>query len=95
MPATAREVTGNLDDTQLRALEERLTYLRELEERRAAIVASIEERNEADPRPLKAEILQAETKQRLEPLPAVQAEAPHQGPRSPAKPASRRWPKPC
>ena len=31
-----KEVTGNLDDTQLRTLEERLTYLRELEERRAA-----------------------------------------------------------
>ena len=34
-----KEATGGLDDTQLRALEERLTYLRELDERRAAIVA--------------------------------------------------------
>ena len=33
-----KEVTGGLDDTQLRTLEERLTYLRELEERRAAIL---------------------------------------------------------
>ncbi|MBN8501315.1 MAG: hypothetical protein J0M19_09220, partial [Sphingomonadales bacterium] len=32
-----KEVTGNLDDTQLRTLDERLSYLRELEERRAAI----------------------------------------------------------
>ena len=38
-----KEVTGNLDDTQLRNLEERLLYLRELEERRAVILASIEE----------------------------------------------------
>ena len=38
-----KEVTGSLDDTQLRMLEERLRYLRELEERRGAILASIEE----------------------------------------------------
>ena len=38
-----KEVTGNLDDTQLRTLEERLIYLRELEDRRAAIIASIDE----------------------------------------------------
>ncbi len=38
-----KEVTGNLDDTQLRMLEERLLYLRELEERRAAILSSIDE----------------------------------------------------
>src|ERR1700684_678614 len=36
-----KEVTDNLDDTQLRNLEERLLYLRELEDRRAAIIASI------------------------------------------------------
>ncbi len=62
-----KEVTGNLDDTQLRTLEERLTYLREMEERRAAIVASIEEQGKMTPE-LKVEILQAETKQRLEDL---------------------------
>ena len=38
-----KEVTGGLDDTQLRNLEERLGYLRELEERRAAVIASIDE----------------------------------------------------
>jgi uncharacterized protein len=38
-----KEVTDNLDDTQLRNLEERLLYLRELEDRRAAIIASIDE----------------------------------------------------
>ena len=36
-----KEVTGGLDDTQLRALEERLTYLRELESRRASILKII------------------------------------------------------
>ena len=38
-----KEATGTLDDAQLRTLEERLRYLRELEERRAAILASIAE----------------------------------------------------
>ena len=38
-----KEATGGLDDVQLRLLEERLTYLRELEERRKTIVTSIEE----------------------------------------------------
>jgi uncharacterized protein len=38
-----KEATGNLDDTQLRSLEERLLYLRELEDRRAAVLASIAE----------------------------------------------------
>lgn len=38
-----KEVTGGLDDTQLRTLEERLGYLRELEERRATVLKTIEE----------------------------------------------------
>src|SRR5271155_5192037 len=38
-----KEATGGLDDAQLRTLDERLRYLRELEERRAAILASVEE----------------------------------------------------
>ena len=38
-----KEATGGLDDGQLRLLETRLTYLRELEERRAAIIKSVEE----------------------------------------------------
>jgi len=62
-----KEVTGGLDDTQLRTLEERLGYLRELEERRTAIVASIDEQGKLTPE-LKAEVLAAETKQRLEDL---------------------------
>jgi len=62
-----KEVTGGLDDTQLRTLEERLSYLRELEERRAAVLASIEEQGKLTPE-LKAQIEAAETKQRLEDL---------------------------
>ncbi|WP_256795383.1 Tex family protein [Terrabacter sp. Ter38] len=60
-----KEVTGGLDDTQLRTLEERLGYLRELEERRAAVLASVEEQGKLD-ETLRAQILAAETKARLE-----------------------------
>src|SRR5690554_1070131 len=62
-----KEATGGLDDTQLRTLEERLAYLRELEARRAQILASIEEQKKLTPE-LKAAIEAAETKQRLEDL---------------------------
>ncbi len=62
-----KEVTGGLDDTQLRTLEERLIYLRELEDRRQSILASIEEQGKLTPE-LKADIEGAETKQRLEDL---------------------------
>ena len=62
-----KEVTGGLDDTQLRNLEARLTYLRELEDRRAAIIASIEEQGKMTPELLDA-IVHAEDKTRLEDL---------------------------
>ncbi|MGM0544617.1 MAG: Tex family protein [Pseudomonadota bacterium] len=62
-----KEVTGALDDTQLRQLDERLRYLRELEERRVAILAAIDEQGKLEG-PLKAAIDAAETKQRLEDL---------------------------
>ena len=62
-----KEVTGGLDDTQLRTLDERLIYLRELEDRRAAILSSIDEQGKLTPE-LKAEVDGAETKQRLEDL---------------------------
>ncbi len=62
-----KEVTGGLDDTQLRLLEERLTYLREMEERRAAILASIAEQGKLTPE-LAQLIDAADTKQRLEDL---------------------------
>jgi len=62
-----KEVTGGLDDTQLRTLEERLGYLRELEERRSAVLASIEEQGKLTPQ-LRHDIEHAEAKQRLEDL---------------------------
>ncbi len=62
-----KEVTGNLDDTQLRTLEERLIYLRELEDRRAAIIASIEEQGKMTDA-LRQAIEAGATKQALEDL---------------------------
>ncbi|MBS0511473.1 MAG: RNA-binding transcriptional accessory protein [Proteobacteria bacterium] len=62
-----KEVTGGLDDTQLRTLEERLGYLRELEDRRATVLASIDEQGKLTPE-LRADIENADTKQRLEDL---------------------------
>ncbi len=62
-----KEVTGGLDDTQMRQLEERLRYLREMEERRATILASISEQDKLSP-PLEAAIRAADTKSRLEDL---------------------------
>jgi uncharacterized protein len=62
-----KEATGGLDDAQLRTLSERLVYLRELEERRAAILKSIEEQKKLTPE-LRASIEAADSKQRLEDL---------------------------
>ncbi len=62
-----KEVTGGLDDIQLRELETRLSYLRELEERRAAVLKSIEEQGKLTPQ-LRAAIEAAPTKQELEDL---------------------------
>ncbi|BFG73147.1 Tex family protein [Paraburkholderia terrae] len=62
-----KEVTGNLDDTQLRTLEERLLYLRELEDRRAAIIASIDEQGKLTDE-LRVAIEAADSKQVLEDL---------------------------
>jgi len=60
-----KEATGALDDAQLRTLEDRLRYLRELEERRAAILASIREQGKLD-EALEAAIRAADSKSRLE-----------------------------
>ena len=60
-----KEVTGALDDAQLRTLEERLRYLRELDERRAAILESIRAQGKLDDE-LKAQIMAADSKARLE-----------------------------
>ncbi|CAM3827005.1 Tex family protein [Vreelandella rituensis] len=62
-----KEVTGALDDTQLRQLDERLRYLRELEERRAAVIAAIDEQGKLSDE-LAAKLQAADTKQRLEDL---------------------------
>ncbi|WP_438950882.1 Tex family protein [Porticoccus sp.] len=62
-----KEVTGGLDDTQLRTLEERLGYLRELEDRRSTILSRIDEQGKLSPE-LKNAILHADTKTRLEDL---------------------------
>jgi protein Tex len=62
-----KEATGGLDDVQLRVLEQRLVYLRELDERRAAILKSIGEQGKLTPQ-LQANIDSADTKQRLEDL---------------------------
>jgi protein Tex len=62
-----KEATGGLDDAQLRTLEERLRYLRELEERRGAILNSIREQGKLDDA-LEARIMAVDSKARLEDL---------------------------
>jgi uncharacterized protein len=62
-----KERTGGLDDTQLRDLETRLGYLRELEERRIAVLASIDEQGKLDDA-LRRDIEAADSKARLEDL---------------------------
>ncbi len=62
-----KEVTGALDDTQMRHLEERLHYLRDMEDRRSTILASIEEQGKLTPA-LQQSIMDASTKNRLEDL---------------------------
>src|SRR6195952_3368228 len=60
-----KEITGGLDDSQLRTLKERLNYLRELEERRTTILNSVREQGKLDAG-LEAAILAADSKGRLE-----------------------------
>ena len=62
-----KEVTGGLDDSQLRLLQERLVYLRDMEERRAVVMESIAAQGKLTEE-LKQALLQAETKQRIEDL---------------------------
>ncbi|MDK2125722.1 Tex family protein [Parachitinimonas caeni] len=62
-----KEATGGLDDTQLRHLEERLRYLRELEDRRTTVIESIREQGKLTAE-LEAELLTADNKTRLEDL---------------------------
>ena len=60
-----KEVTGGLDDTQLRSLADRLSYLRDLESRRAAILESIKAQDKLTPELARA-VAGAETKAALE-----------------------------
>jgi uncharacterized protein len=60
-----KEATGTLDDAQLRTLEERLRYLRELDERRTAVLESIDAQGKLDDA-LRAQIMAADSKARLE-----------------------------
>ncbi|WP_344870239.1 Tex-like N-terminal domain-containing protein, partial [Gordonia hankookensis] len=60
-----KEVTGSLDDAQLRTLDERLRYLRELDERRDAVLASIDEQGKLTDE-LRSALSAAETKARVE-----------------------------
>ena len=62
-----KEVTGALDDSQLRQLEERLVYLRELEDRRQSVLSAIDEQGKLTDE-LAASLRAADTKQRLEDL---------------------------
>ena len=62
-----KEVTGGLDDTQLRLLQERLIYLRDMEARRAAVIESIDSQGKLTDE-LKKALLGADTKQRIEDL---------------------------
>ncbi|PQJ65311.1 RNA-binding transcriptional accessory protein [Vibrio jasicida] len=62
-----KEVTGGLDDTQLRTLDSRLSYLRELDDRRQTILKSIQEQGKLTPE-LEQEITRADSKTRLEDL---------------------------
>ena len=83
MPFIARyrkEVTGGLDDTQLRNLETRLGYLRELEDRRQAILKSIAEQGKLTDALEKSHQHHAQQNRTGRSLPALQAEAPYTRP---------------
>ena len=89
-----KEATGALDDAQLRALEERLNYLRELEERRTAILSSVREQGKLDAalrRPFSPPTAKVASKISI--CRSSRSAAPR--PRSPRRPASSRCPNCC
>jgi len=88
-----KEVTGGLDDTQLRNLETRLGYLRELEDRRQAILKSIGEQGKLS-EALEKAINATLSKTELEDLYRTNLNAAPAG-KSPLKPVSNRWPICC
>lgn len=89
-----KEVTGGLDDTQLRQLESRLIYLRELEERRTTILKSIAEQGKLDA-PLESAIRTTQSKTELEDLYLPISRNGVPGDKSPSRPGWRRWPIRC
>ena len=89
-----KEVTGSLDDTQLRHLEERLRYLRELDERRVAILASIEEQGKLTPE-LKREIDLPTPRRASKTSTCRTSKSAVPRARSPWKPVLASWPTHC
>jgi uncharacterized protein len=89
-----KEATGGLDDTQLRTLDERLTYLRELDDRRETVLKAIDEQGKLTDA-LRLAIASAPTKQELEDItcPSSKSAAPRA--RLPRSSASSRWPTSC
>ena len=78
-----KEATGGLDDIQLRNLEERLRYLRELDDRRVTIISSIEEQDKMTD-DLRLKLDTADSKARLEDLYLIlQTKAPDESPNCP------------
>ena len=74
-----KEVTGNLDEVQIRDIQEKLEYFRELEERRETVLASIAGAGQAHAGTEGEDRGRAREDRTGRSLPAVQAEAPHQG----------------
>ena len=83
-----KEATGALDDTQLRTLEERLRYLRELEDRRKAMLDSIRSQDKLTPELEKQLLRRGHKGAARRHLSALQAQAPHQGDH---RPRGRPW----
>jgi len=85
-----KEATGNLDEVQIRDIEEKLAYFRDLTERRATILASIAEQGKLTDE-LKARIEARSTKASWKTFISLPPQAPHQGHHRPRKKDSSRW----
>jgi uncharacterized protein len=89
-----KEATGGLDDAQLRELDARLAYLRELEERRVAVLKAIDEQGKLTDA-LRQAIAAAPTKQELEDLTSRSSSSAARRGRLRARRVSNRWPTSC
>jgi Transcriptional accessory protein len=89
-----KEITGALDDSQLRTLAERLNYLRELEERRTTVLNSVREQGKLDAA-LEAAILAADSKGRWKTSTFRSSPSVVPRPRSPERRDWNRWPSCC